>query len=211
MTDNEICLVWEASMRVPSPFGEMFRILLLTGQRRDEVAQMRWSELDLEGATWLLPAQRSKNRKPHAVPLSDTALTIIKNLSRVAHPATGERSDFVFTTTGHSGVSGYSKAKARLDLEIEKVAAPTGLKMPVWRLHDLRRTVASGMARLGQPIHIVEAVLNHRSGTISGIAAVYIRHEFAEEKRRALQTWSEFTERLTTSKGKLIEADPRST
>ena len=206
LTDNEVWLVWQASGLVLSPFGEMFRVLLLTGQRRDEVAQMRWTELDLEAALWLLPAQRSKNGRPHAVALSEEAVTIIQNLPRVAHPATGKLSDYVFTTTGYSGVSGYSKAKARLDQVIEKVAAPSAYQTTAWRLHDLRRTVASGMARLGQPIHIVEAVLNHRSGTISGIAAVYIRHEFADEKRRALEAWADFVKRIVTDNEVNLEA-----
>jgi integrase len=197
LSDREIANLWAATESIPAPFGPMFRILLLTGQRRDEVAQMRWSELDLDAGLWVMPSQRTKNGKSHAVPLTELAVAIIRSVPRLVDEASGKLSPFVFTTTGSSPVSGFSKAKARLDREMSARAQVDGLS-PDWRLHDIRRTVASGMARLGQPIHVVEAVLNHQSGTISGVAAVYIRHNFLEEKRVALEEWASLVGSITT-------------
>lgn len=191
LSDDELRLVWTAAGQMSKPFGPMFRLLILTGQRRDEVAKLRWSELDLDDATWLLPASRAKNSKQHAVPLSPTAIELIKGLPRLTDSETEQPSEFVFTTNARTAVSGFSKAKARLDALICNLAQAEGFGPTPWRIHDLRRTVASNLARLGQPIHIVEAILNHRSGTISGVAAVYIRHEFAEGKRRALSVWEQ--------------------
>lgn len=193
LTDDEIRLIWKAADRMASPFGPMFRLLLLTGQRREEVAGMRWAEIENIGSAsplWVIPAARAKNGKPHAVPLPPEAVTILQAVPRMVNPDTGKESEFVFTTTGKTPVSGYSKAKARLDREMADLAGDDADQIPAWRLHDLRRTVASGLARIGQPIHVVEAVLNHRSGAISGVAAVYIRHEFADEKRAALSAWA---------------------
>ncbi len=193
LTDDEQRLIWKAAGRMGAPFGPMLRLLLLTGQRREEVAAMRWAEVeDIDGPNplWVIPATRAKNGKEHAVPLSPEATAILQALPRIIDPNTGRESDFVFTTTGKTPVSGYSKAKARLDREIAELAGSDADPIPAWRVHDLRRTVASGMARLGQPVHVVEAVLNHRSGAISGVAAVYIRHEFADEKRAALTAWA---------------------
>ncbi|MFC3167305.1 tyrosine-type recombinase/integrase [Paracoccus fontiphilus] len=193
LTDDEVSLVWRAADRIGAPFGPMLRLLLLTGQRREEVAAMRWAEIEgIHGPAplWVIPASRSKNGKPHAVPLAPEAAAILQALPRVTDPNTGKESQFVFTTTGETPVSGYSKAKARLDHEIAELVGDEADPIPAWRLHDLRRTVASGMARLAQPVHVVEAVLNHRSGAISGVAAVYIRHEFADEKRAALSAWA---------------------
>ena len=106
-------------------------------------------------------------------------------------PRTENEAGLVFTTTGKTPISGYSKGKARLDEIVRAVAAEEGCSVPdPWRFHDLRRTAATGLARLGQPVHVVEAILNHRSGTISGVAAIYNRHSYGEEKRRALEAWS---------------------
>lgn len=191
LSDDELRLVWSATGQMSHPFGPMFRLLILTGQRRDEVAKLQWNELDLENAVWLLPGSRAKNAKQHAVPLSATAVEILKSLPRLVDPVTEQPSEFAFTTNARTAVSGFSKAKARLDALVSNLSGCDGTPPAPWRIHDLRRTVASNLARLGQPIHIVEAILNHRSGTISGVAAVYIRHEFAEEKRRALTVWEQ--------------------
>jgi integrase len=174
----------------------MVKLLLLTGQRRDEVASARWSEFDLgaDMPAWTIPKDRAKNGKAHVVPLSPAVVEILDSLPRVK-----DEVDFVLTTTGKTGVSGFSRSKALLDatmMEIAKEEADArGEKdfepqIVPWRLHDLRRTCASGMAELGQPVHVVEAVLNHKSGSIKGVAAVYNRYEYAEEKRRALFAWA---------------------
>ena len=136
---------------------------------------MRWDELDLDGGIWALPPERVKNNKPHEVPLSNATVEILRSL-----PAAPGR--LVFSTTGITSPSGFSKAKSRLDAMIEKPLKP-------WRLHDLRRTAATGMARLGIAMPVVEKILNHTSGSFRGVAAVYQRHDYREEKRLALQAW----------------------
>src|SRR5262249_10252024 len=144
-----------------SIFAPLFRILLLTGQRRAEVAGMHWSELrdlDSENALWELPGTRTKNKQTHLVPLSSQVLELIRSLPRVGA--------LVFTTTGETPVSGFGKAKARLDARIEKIRHGDRLgAMPPWRLHDLRRTMVTVMnEKLGVAPYVVEAVVNHMSG-----------------------------------------------
>ncbi len=187
LSDAELRLVWLASGRLDYPFREFVRLLLLTGQRRSEVSGLRWSEI--RNDLWTIPASRSKNGIATDVPLSDAAQAVIGSIPRMAHSA------YALTTTGKSGISGYSKAKARLDrimVEIASAEAGEPVAIPDWRLHDLRRSVASGLARLGTRIEIIEAVLNHRGGAISGVAAIYVRHDFAVEKRAALDGWATF-------------------
>jgi integrase len=202
LDDDELRAVWRASDQ-EGVFGPLVKLLILTGQRRDEVAAMRWSEVDLAAKAWILPRERSKNHFEHVVPLSEAALAVLASASRV-HSKKG----FVFTTNGETYVSGFSRAKERLEaqiLEARKRAAkeagedPDEVKAPPrWTLHDLRRTAASGMARLGQPVHVVEAVLNHRSGAIRGVARVYNRYDYAEEKREALERWGAHVSRIAS-------------
>jgi integrase len=194
LEDDELRAVWQASDG-GSVFGPLVKMLILTGQRRDEVASMRWSDVDLARKTWTLPRERSKNDAEHVIPLSEAALAALASVSRVQ-----SKKGFVFSTNGETHVSGFSRAKDRLETQIleslRRAAAaagddPEAIKAPPrWTFHDLRRTAASGMARLGQPVHVVEAALNHRSGTIRGVARVYNRYDYAEEKRRALEAWA---------------------
>jgi integrase len=184
LSDDELRLVWQAADQVGWPFGPLVQLLALTGQRRDEVGQMRWLEIDIEKQLWTLPRERVKNDLPHEVPLSDAAVDILKSAPRI--------SDLVFSTNGATAASGFSKAKRRIDAQ---------LNMPAWRLHDLRRTAASGMARLGVNLPVIEKVLNHSSGSFAGIVAVYQRHSFADEKRAALQKWGNFVSALVEAKG----------
>ena len=175
LTEQELKSFWHATEELGFPFGLAFQLMALTGQRRGEVVGMRWSQLDLNGAVWTISANVAKNGRAHQVPLSTTALDVIQGLPRFVG------SDLVFTTTGVSPISGFGRAKYRLDLSMEAAE---------WRLHDLRRTVASGMARLGVAPHVIEKVLNHVSGEISGVAAVYNRHGYQTEKAEALDTWA---------------------
>lgn len=170
----------------------MVRLLLLTGQRRDEAARMVRSEI--ESDLWTLPASRTKNSLEHLVPLSTAAVELLSALPRIAG-----KPGYVFTRTGTAPISDYSSSKARLDAAMLAIAkedaAAQGhdwksINLKPWRLHDLRRTCSTGMAKLGQPIHVVEAVLNHRSGTISGVAAVYNRYQYLAEKRKGLEDWA---------------------
>jgi integrase len=188
LSDDELRLVWQAADKLGGTFGPLVKLLALTGQRRDEVARMRWEEVDIENRLWTLPAERTKNNNPHEVPLSSAALAVLKNVPHVA------ASPFVFTTNGGaSPASGYSKNKRRLD-------ALLPADMPSWRLHDLRRTAASGMARCGTNLPVIEKVLNHASGSFAGIVAVYQRHSFADEKRTALEAWGNFVAALVEGK-----------
>jgi integrase len=182
----------------------MIWLLALTGQRRREVAAMEWQELALSGANplWSLPASRTKNGRAHDVPLAAAAVRILQTVPRIR----GNEARFVFTTTGNTPVSGFSRAKTFLDRQMLAIArseaqAPEKVKLQPWRVHDLRRTSASGMARLGVALAVVERTLNHVSGTFSGIVGVYQRHDFAEEKRAALRRWADSLTELAGGNG----------
>jgi integrase len=181
LSDEEIVRVWNACDVIGWPFGTVFRILLLTAQRRDEVAEMRWTEVDLKAALWTLPKERAKNNRAHEVPLAPHVVEILSALPRI------EESGLVFTTNGKTPVSGFSKAKRRLD-EL------AGVKD--WRLHDLRRTATTGMAKLGVEPHVADRILNHKQGVIRGVAAVYNRHAYLDERREALNRWADYVLRL---------------
>ena len=181
LIDDELKMVWTAAEKVGWPFGRFVQLLILTGQRRDEVAQMRWCEIDEGTKTWTIPSERRKNKKPQIVPLSDSALAIIQKLPHVKGDA-----GYVFTTSGRSPVSGYSKWKTTLD---DTIRDGDGDVEP-WRLHDLRRTLATGLQRLGVRLEVTEAVLGHTSGSRAGIVGIYQRHDWASEKRAALDAWA---------------------
>jgi integrase len=167
--------------------------------RRDEIGSATWSEIDLAAKTWTIAKERSKNGVAHEIPLSDAAVAIIKTLPKVEpkRDENGKRyPDFIFTTTGKTSVSGFSKAKDEIDAAIlaaltTEAGEGANVEAPArWTFHDLRRTAASGMAGLGIPPHVVEAALNHKSGMIKGVAAVYNRYSYAAEKRAALDAWA---------------------
>jgi integrase len=177
LNDDEIKLVWRAFEAVGWPFGRIGQLLLLTGGREREVAGMEWKEIDLASRTWTLPAARAKNGREHVVPLSDAAVEIIHGLPRL------EGRKFVFSTTGRAPVSGFSNAKKYVD-------AAMGESIPNWTFHDLRRTVATNLQKLGVRLEVTEAVLNHVSGSRAGIVGIYQRHDWADEKRAALDAWA---------------------
>jgi integrase len=204
LTDEELALVWNAAAQLGEPFGSFIRMLAITGQRRDEVAKMQWQELSRSQRMWTVPGERVKNAATNDVPLSNAAIAILDALagfgSKADEARRWPRTGFVFTTTGKSAISGFSKMKNRLDAEMlaiaKKVAEERGddpeqVQLTPWRLHDLRRTLATGLRLLGVSLDATEAVLNHRSGSRSGIVQVYQRHEYKDEKRDALQRWSE--------------------
>jgi integrase len=193
LSDDEIRIVWKATRQPLSapaadsigwPFGPIVKLLLLTAARRDEVAQMEWREVDLDRAMWTLPASRSKNRREHTIPLSDMALDILRSLPQI------EGSKFVFTTNARTAVSGFSKAKPALDRAMAELAGEGSSPIPGWVLHDLRRTVATNLQRLGVRLEVTESVLNHVSGSRAGIVGVYQKHDYATEKRQALDVWA---------------------
>ena len=188
LSDDELADVWRAAEGMGWPFGQAVQMLILTGARREEVGAMRWSEIDLAAKVWTLPAERAKNGVEHVIPLSAGAIGILAGLPRI-----GKRDGFVFTTTGKTAISGWSRAKANLDDAILKAMRkedPKAEPAPGWTVHDLRRTVATGLAGLGVAMPVVEKILNHVSGSFGGVAGVYQRFAFADEKRDALDKWA---------------------
>jgi integrase len=180
LSEEEVRNFWKAADAEPKVFAVPLKLLLLTGCRLNEVAGMRLSELSADQSMWIIPGNRTKNKRAHAVPLSRLAQTLVRSALQRRGP-----SDLVFSTTNISPVSGWSKVKARLDAQMD---------IPQWRLHDLRRTAATGMAEIGVPPHIIEATLNHISGAKSGVAGVYNRALYAAEKKAALERWSQHLE-----------------
>jgi len=187
LSDDEIKALWHATGKLSWAFGGAIRVLLLTGARLNEVIGASWDEFDLGANLWRLPAARSKNKRAHIIPLSEMVIDILATLPRIHSTA-----HFIFTVSGKGPVTGFSDVKRRLDAAMPDMAP--------WTFHDLRRTCASGMARLGIAPHVIEACLNHRSGVISGIAATYNRHSYEPEKRGALDAWARHLEALITGK-----------
>ncbi|TGS89322.1 site-specific integrase [Mesorhizobium sp. M3A.F.Ca.ET.174.01.1.1] len=183
LTHDEIKVVWKAAEKCGYPFGPMTQLLLLTGQRRDEIAELKWSELSDDLSAITLEAARTKNSRPHIVPIAPLAKTIIEALPRIAN-ADGKPSEYVFTTTAKTPFSGFSNGKKALDKHCGEPA------LPEWHLHDLRRTCATELAQLGIKQEVTEAILNHKTGKVSGVAAIYNRYEYQNEKRQALETWA---------------------
>jgi integrase len=196
LSDEEIRIAWRAFDSVGWPFGPIGQLLLLTGARKNEVAGMKWSEIDLDARIWSLPQERTKNKREHELPLSAAAVRIIEALPRIGDKMRG----FVFTTTGNSAVSGFSRFKTSIDetvLELSKEQAELRGDDPAkvealapWILHDLRRTVATNLQKLGVKLEVTEAVLNHVSGTRAGVVGLYQRHDYRDEKRQALDAWA---------------------
>lgn len=173
LTTTEIKRLWETCDAEGFPFGPLLKLLLLTGSRLNEVAGMRRDELSEDGALWSIPGSRTKNHRVHLVPLPKLARTILAGVK--------ENGDLVFTTNGTSKVSGWSKLKKRID---------AAAKITGWRFHDLRRTTATHMAEIGIAPHVVEACLNHISGSKGGIAGVYNRFAYAPQKKIAFERWA---------------------
>jgi integrase len=172
LSDWEVAAVWKAAGELGWPFGDAIRLLILTGARREEIGGLKWAEIDSD--TIRLAGERTKNGEPHKIPLSVPATIVLQHLPRIAN------SERIFTTNGKTSVSGWSRAKRNLD-ELSKVKD--------WRIHDLRRTVATGLQKLGVNLQTIEAVLGHTSGSRSGVVGVYQRYSFDAEKRAALEAW----------------------
>ncbi len=203
LADDELRLIWKAASAVGWPFREFTRLLILLGQRRGEVAGMRWTELDLDNRLWSLPGSRTKNGHAHTVPLPEEALAILRTLPRV-ETTNGKgaptKSPFVFTTNGRAPISGFGKGRLGLDREILKLMRdeeeargedPAEVKpLEPWTYHDLRRTAATNLQRLGVRLEVTEALLNHVSGSRAGIVGVYQKYEWADEKRQAQDAWT---------------------
>jgi integrase len=174
LTDDELRKLWPAFEAMGYPFGHLFQMLLITGQRVSEVAGMRRDELALDPVPlWTLSSERTKAARQQVVPLPSLAVDLLRGLP--------ELGTHVFTTHGNKPVSGLSKAKARADT----LSGVTG-----WRLHDLRRTMATGLARLGTAPHVVSEILNHAPAGIT--RQVYDRYSYEREVGEALERWAAY-------------------
>ena len=183
LSKTELVAVWNASASLTRPFDVFFRLAILTGQRRSEIAEARWSEFDLDAATWTIPSSRAKNGKAHLVHLSPEALDSLSRVPRI------DDSDLVFTTNGRTAISGFSKVKRELD----SLSGVTG-----WTIHDLRRTFASlATGELDLAPVVIDKILNHSSGAVTGIAAVYQRHAYLPQRKDAMHRWGAFVASIT--------------
>ncbi|MCL4671853.1 MAG: integrase arm-type DNA-binding domain-containing protein [Sphingomonadaceae bacterium] len=214
LTDDELAALWKGTVELSEPFGSFFRLLILTGQRRSEVAAINWAELDRATATWTIPADRAKNGVAHIVPLSPEAKAELDRLAKVGEAGDDGReiehwpkTGYVLTTTGQTPISGFTKAKNALDAQVKKDR--DGKALDAWRIHDLRRSVATGFQRLGIRFEVTEAVLNHVSGAKGGIAGIYQRHDWKEEKRSALAAWARHIADISkpADKGNVVPLD----
>jgi integrase len=197
LSDAELAEVWRAAGNAASPYGSIIRLLILTGQRRGEVAGMTWDELSDDLAIWTLPGVRTKNGETHAVPLSGQARDLLRTLlpdhaNEAKRFLRDRRANGGLVLPGALGTpfAGWSKAKSALDRAIVDARAKTAARLQPWTVHDLRRTVATGLQRLGTRLEVTEAVLNHVSGSRGGITGIYQRHDWRNEQRTALDGWA---------------------
>ena len=186
LSDDELRALWFACEH-EGALGQAIRMLILTGARRNEVGHMRWLEIDEDRRLWTLPAARTKNAREHAIPLSPHAWALIEARPRFAD------CPFVFSADGKRPVNNWDEVKRR-------ISAKAGIPADTWRLHDLRRTAASGMQKLGVSVPVIERALNHVSGTFRGIVGVYQQHDYADEVRIALQRWADRVEEIIGGK-----------
>jgi integrase len=182
LSDDEVVQLWRACDEISPLYGAAIRLLLLTGARRNEIAELPWSEIDPATRLWTLSAARAKNHRANTIPLSTQAWRILENVPQMDDPA------LVF---GHK-LNDFGRAKIQLDRKLSFE--------PPWQVHDLRRTAASGLQKVGTPIHVTELILNHRSGAFKGVVGVYQRHDHAAEKAAALQRWADRVEALVSGK-----------
>ena len=183
LSDAEAATVFLACPE--NDYGRIVRLLMLTGCRREEIGSLQWSEIDFEAGTITLPPDRTKNGQEHVVPLSDAALAILKSIPR--------RDRIHVFGIGTGGYAGWSKGKVNID-KVAKLQAP-------WTVHDLRRTVRTGLGMLGVFPHVAEAVLNHLPAKL---IRTYDRNSYAAEKKAALDAWANHLEAIISPTGKAI-------
>ena len=181
LSDTELAAIWTAAEALNEPGRGLVKLMILTGQRRDECRRLVWSELDLDAGIWTLPAARSKNKREHAIPLSTEVVELLKSLPKVSDT-------YVFSIDGRCAYTGHQWVKDILDKQS---------KVEGWTYHDIRRTVASGMAGLRISDDVIGKVLNHLKAGVT--AKHYNKHQYLEEKRVALQTWATFVTTLVSS------------
>lgn len=185
LQDEELRHIWQSAPECHRCFGPIVRLLIATGQRREEVSGMLWQELNRIDRSWTLPGSRTKNREPNVIPLSDLAIAALdRQAGGEAWPNRGR----VFATSSGGGFAGYAKGKIKLD---SIIAERRGEALPPWRLHDLRRTLATNFQRLGVRFEVTEAILNHVGTARAGVAGIYQRYDWKVEKRAAFDAWND--------------------
>jgi len=194
LTDEELRLAWRAAEQVGWPMGSAIQLLVLTAARREEIGALEWREIDKLRNEIRLEGRRTRNGEAHTIPLSVPARALLDAVPRMANSA------FVFTTTGETAISGWSRAKDRVDrlmFEQAQTQARQGeedtgkVRIEPWRIHDLRRTIATRMEGLGIRLQVVEALLGHTAGSRAGVVGIYQQHTYEEEKRSAIEKWAE--------------------
>ncbi|MDJ0613986.1 MAG: integrase arm-type DNA-binding domain-containing protein [Rhizobiaceae bacterium] len=197
LKQHEMMAYWQAANEIGYAFGSIFKLLLLTGARRSEISDLIWSEVDLQGKRLVIDGSRMKGGEEHIIPLSSQAIDVFNEI-----PMFGKRkSSPVFTTNQVTPVSGFSKVKARMDNRISELLSDDELQP--WRIHDVRRTVATGLADLQVHPHIIEKLIAHKTGSIKGVAAIYNRADYEEQKRTAVDTLGRFIQDLVSSDSNL--------
>ena len=182
LNDTEIVALWNIACSAAYPFGDIIRLLMLTGARKSEISHLRWSEVDIEGERLVFPAERMKGGEKHIIPLSSQAMGIIQTLPRFGRSG----SQPVFTTNGKTSVSGFSRFKARIDSQIKEALDDA---FEPWRLHDLRRTTATNLAALGIRLEVIAKVQAHKSNGATAVQQIYNRYSYEEEAKAALGAW----------------------
>lgn len=195
LEDWELALVWRASEKLGFPYEHIIKLLMLTGARRGEVTGMAWSEIDRAKGTWTLPKERSKNKNAHELSLPPLAWEILSRLPRFER-APGE-TDYVFTPR-NVPPNDFGHIKVALDAAITEL---NGKPLAPWVVHDIRRSVATGLGALGVEIHVTERILNHTGGSFKGIVKVYQRFRYEEQMRAALERWAAHIERVLAGAG----------
>lgn len=207
LSDEELRWIWKAAETLPAPYPAFYKMLILTAQRRDEIAGMRWEELNRDGAEWMLPGARSKNGEANVIAVTADAISILDGL---AGGNKWPRTGVVFQSSIGTALTAFSKGKRLLDAEIQTLVKEehgAEAEVSLWRVHDIRRTVATGLQRLGVRFEVTEAVLNHQSGSRSGIAGVYQRYAWGTEKAQALKAWAEHVSQIIQSNADTAAAD----
>jgi site-specific recombinase XerD len=201
LNDDELKWLWEAAQEEAQPYKGILEDLILLGQRRGEVAGLPWAELNRQRKEWHLPALRAKNGCENIIPL--TARMVAK-LDVLAGGDKWPRSGLVYPSREGTPPSGFSKLKRRLDAKVAKAAKEAGAEVGPWKLHDLRRTLATNMQRLGLSHETIEHLLNHREKSRTGIAKVYQTHDYKAEKLAALQRWEAELERIISGDAAVV-------
>lgn len=192
--DDELVEIWNAAQLMAYPFGSMLQFLILTGQRRGEAAGMRWQDIDLKRKVWTLEQDQTKSKRRHEVPLSPLALKLLKQTPKLG--------GFVFSSSGHRPFENFSRGKKEISRIMKQKRAKQLPDILPWTVHDIRRSAASGMARLKTAPHIIEKILNHSTGSIRGVAAIYNRYQYEPEKREALELWAKHMQKMLDAASK---------